>query len=111
MTKLTIEDIKPSLEKEGDYTISLSNISLFNMSVRSPEWHIFGLLFNNPNTGLWTARFLKEDLTVVSEESKKEFSSARQILVKEIADYISRGYEITALSSGYDIWPWLQRRK
>lgn len=105
MARLTLERIQTFLEREGDYTIRLLNK---NMPV--PSRYIFALLWFNGNTGLWMARFLEQNLRAAVEESKKEFVEAKQTLIEKIGDYLSKGYEIRGLTSGYDIPPWLQRK-
>ena len=106
MEEMSIEKVESFLEREGDYTIRL-----FNRSVPPPKRYIFALLWFNGRTGLWMARLLNQNLTAMSEESKREFSGAKQILVGKIRSYISKGYKITVLQSGYYVPPWVQRKR
>lgn len=104
--KLSLENIDTFLEKESDYTIRL-----LSKHVPVPKRYIFALLWFNGHTGLWIARLLDQNLKPVFEESKKEFSEAKYILIKKIGDWLFKGYKITALQTGYDIPPWLQRKR
>lgn len=67
--KLEIEEL---IKTEADYTVRLSN-----KNVPAPKKYIFALLWFNGNTGLWMARFLEQNVRIVFEESKKEFSEAK----------------------------------
>jgi len=104
--KLSLDNIQSFLEREGDWTIRL-----LNKSIQPPKQYIFALLWFNGSTSLWTVRFLEQNLRPAFEESKKEFTGAKQILIEKARVYLSKGYKITVLASGYDIPPWLQRKR
>lgn len=104
--KLSLDNLEAFLGKEGDWTVRL-----LNRSIPPPEQYLFALLWFRGDTGLWVAHFLEQHLRVISEESNREFMVAKQILIEKIGDFISKGYKITAVSSGYDIPPWLQRKR
>jgi len=107
MTKLTIENTKTFLEKQGDHTIRL-----FNRNVAPPKQYIFAHLWFDGNAGLWMARFMGQNMRAVFEETKKEFSEAKQILIREIEHHISKGYKITVYESIISYPPpWLERKR
>lgn len=107
MTKLTIENTKTFLEKEGDHTIRL-----FNKNIASPKQYIFAHLWFNGNTGLWVARFMPQNMRTVFEKSSKDFLQAKQILIEEIEHYLTKGYKITGYESGITYPPyWLARKR
>jgi len=107
MTKLTIENTKTFLEKEGNYTIRL-----LNRNVAPPKQYIFALLWLNGNTSLWMVRFIGQNMRALFEESRKKFPEAKQILIEEIEGYLSRGYKITGYESGITYPPpWLARKR
>ncbi len=57
------------------------------------------------------ARFLEQNMRIVFEESKKEFSEAKQTLIEKTQDYLQKGYKVTSIDSGYYVPPWLSRKK
>jgi len=103
---LNLKDIEAFLARGGDYTVRL-----LNKRIAPPSRYIFALLWFNGNTGLWMARFLAQNMQPICEESKKEFQEARRILVHRLRDYMSKGYKVTAMQTGYYVPPWLVRKR
>jgi len=106
MAELSLDNVKTFLEKEGDWTIRL-----LNKNLPSPKKYIFGLLRFDGNKNTWTVRFLQQNRTVNYENDRKSFLEAKQLLIEEIPTYLRNGYNITVLVSGYEIPPWLQRKR
>ena len=106
MEEISIQRVESFLEREGDYTIRL-----LNKSVPPPKRYIFALLRFNGNTGLWMTRLLGQNMRPIFEESRKEFLEAKEILIQKIRDYVFKGYKVTVMQTGYDIPPWLLRKR
>ena len=68
---LSLDNIETFLGKEGDWTVRL-----LNRGIPPPKKYLFALLWFNGDTGLWVARFLEQNLRVISEESNREFTTS-----------------------------------
>lgn len=102
----SLKTMETLLKMESDCTVRL-----LNSGMPTPKEYIFAILRFNGNTGLWTVRFVEQNMEPVFQESNKEFSEAKQKLLQEVGYYRSKGYKITAVTSGYYIPPWVRSKK
>lgn len=102
---LSLESVASALYREGDYTVRLFS---------RPKQYLFALLRFDGDRGVWTVRVVDQNLrTLGEEETARTFQEAKQALIDTIHDLLLHlpEYKITTLQTGYDIPPWLRRKR
>jgi len=111
MPKFSLDYVQAFLDKGADKKVDYYTIRLLNKRFSSPNKYIFVLLHFDTNKGTWVIQFLQQNNIVRFEVYGEDFTAAKQVLLKEMLNYINSGYEVTSLTSTYDIPDWLRRKR
>lgn len=102
-----MKNIASVLSLEGDYTIRLSKCD--------HKQYVFVLLLFDGKRGSWVVRLVDQNsiISFGEDETARSFQEAKQILIDKIEDFCSQfpEYKITKVQTGYDIPPWLKRKR
>jgi len=106
MSRPTLDTINSCLADEGDWTVRLKTERF-----SSPEKYIFGYIHFDGHKDTWASVFFNQNKKNEFEFIDSSFSKVKETFIKQITEFLSKGYDIAGIFSGYVVPPWLLRKR